>query len=735
MPYTLKPNQLHIKDPESEGFLPQNVVADAATKDQVAAVRLEGGNQVAAVQEKGEETLASIPADYTELSGEVGDLKSALDHTEHGFDMDSSAFTLGYGRSISTVFVIGGVKQSNGELQRITTSRARTGYLYLSGEHRIRNLSNGRISLQLLAVTIGTGYTVPVAYTTDANIDYTFSSGYAYVIQAKDTENESAMSGEALAICNDSIVLASGTFDVGSIYPIEQNSNLFTGLSAGNANPNTGAINTSSDSKHTGYIKTKPGEKFYVTSNHCNVCFYDYSKVFVSGVAISNNTYAAIATRENPYAVVTVPDKAAYVVFATYMGEYAKLVVTRVPGATQYPANYNLSAQFVPERNIVRDKSACLYDANLEKLEMYPTQWLSGSASSFTPGTGLALTSGTVRPYMYTTMEKSKISAVFTMSSAGEIRFGYDSSNSSIGDTTTDSMLVCIVDSAEHTLTIRLWNWSGDFGAILASTTFDFDLTNGHRYCISVEKDAVYHTTATLYDCDCPGEIAKAEYQKTYADTDEIISGYVRSWGCGRFSVISGSVILKRFSMWSTGNAHPKLYIIGDSFVEHAGRNRLCGWPQRLYDATGGDAFLSGRGGARADNILKRLPFELNVCHPQYGIVEIGTNDSVGSSSNIETFKTQIQKIIGILERENIIPVLVTISRRMDSDNLAFIQEANPWIRSLGYLYIDEAVAMSTGDGETQDATKYQPDKTHPTIAGGEAVFKWIEANLPELIY
>lgn len=78
MPYTLKPNQLHIKDPESEGFLPQNVVADAATKDQVAAVRLEGGNQVAAVQEKGEETLASIPADYAALSGDVEDIQSAL---------------------------------------------------------------------------------------------------------------------------------------------------------------------------------------------------------------------------------------------------------------------------------------------------------------------------------------------------------------------------------------------------------------------------------------------------------------------------------------------------------------------------------------------------------------------------------------------------------------------------------------------------------------------------------
>jgi len=78
MPYTLKPNKIFAKDPNSDGYLPQNVVTDASTADQVSAIQTAGAQQVAAVEEKGEETLASIPEDYTELSGEVGDLKSAF---------------------------------------------------------------------------------------------------------------------------------------------------------------------------------------------------------------------------------------------------------------------------------------------------------------------------------------------------------------------------------------------------------------------------------------------------------------------------------------------------------------------------------------------------------------------------------------------------------------------------------------------------------------------------------
>lgn len=59
----------------------ETAATDAVTAAQTAAVQAvqtESSTQQAAVQAKGEQTIASIPADYTALSGEVDDLKSAL---------------------------------------------------------------------------------------------------------------------------------------------------------------------------------------------------------------------------------------------------------------------------------------------------------------------------------------------------------------------------------------------------------------------------------------------------------------------------------------------------------------------------------------------------------------------------------------------------------------------------------------------------------------------------------
>lgn len=80
MPYTLKPNKIFAKDPNGDGYFPQNVVTDQSTTEQVALINSTGAAQVSAIQAKGTQTLDSIPDDYTALQGEVDDLKSALTH-------------------------------------------------------------------------------------------------------------------------------------------------------------------------------------------------------------------------------------------------------------------------------------------------------------------------------------------------------------------------------------------------------------------------------------------------------------------------------------------------------------------------------------------------------------------------------------------------------------------------------------------------------------------------------
>lgn len=57
----------------------QRAAIETAGTAQVTAVQAEGQTQQTAIQQKGADTLASIPADYTELAGDVADLKSQID--------------------------------------------------------------------------------------------------------------------------------------------------------------------------------------------------------------------------------------------------------------------------------------------------------------------------------------------------------------------------------------------------------------------------------------------------------------------------------------------------------------------------------------------------------------------------------------------------------------------------------------------------------------------------------
>lgn len=77
----------------------QRAAIETAGAAQVNAIQAEGQTQQTAIQQKGADTLASIPADYTELSGDVADLKSEMnkrpsiegtDETDSDFDIADS---------------------------------------------------------------------------------------------------------------------------------------------------------------------------------------------------------------------------------------------------------------------------------------------------------------------------------------------------------------------------------------------------------------------------------------------------------------------------------------------------------------------------------------------------------------------------------------------------------------------------------------------------------------------
>lgn len=104
MAVTLKHVKMKIKDATSGEYDSVDILSDGTTAERVAAinsaattqienvnsagttqvgnVNTAGATQIAAVQAKGVETIESIPDDYTELSEEVTELKSAIDSME-----------------------------------------------------------------------------------------------------------------------------------------------------------------------------------------------------------------------------------------------------------------------------------------------------------------------------------------------------------------------------------------------------------------------------------------------------------------------------------------------------------------------------------------------------------------------------------------------------------------------------------------------------------------------------
>ena len=77
MPITIKTAQVNVKNSQGD-YVSINGVAEETTAQQVANITAAGAQQITAIQTKGEQTRASIPEDYTNLSDEVTDLKSAL---------------------------------------------------------------------------------------------------------------------------------------------------------------------------------------------------------------------------------------------------------------------------------------------------------------------------------------------------------------------------------------------------------------------------------------------------------------------------------------------------------------------------------------------------------------------------------------------------------------------------------------------------------------------------------
>lgn len=86
MPYTLKPNKLFVKDPNGNGYLPQNVVTDRATSDVVADITAAGTAQTNSINTAGTTQTNRVNSagatQITAIGNKAAELDSKLDEAD-----------------------------------------------------------------------------------------------------------------------------------------------------------------------------------------------------------------------------------------------------------------------------------------------------------------------------------------------------------------------------------------------------------------------------------------------------------------------------------------------------------------------------------------------------------------------------------------------------------------------------------------------------------------------------
>ena len=301
-----------------------------------------------------------------------------------------------------------------------------------------------------------------------------------------------------------------------------------------------------------------------------------------------------------------------------------------------------------------------------------------------------------------------KLTWTFKVNTVGAFAFGTrDGSGAANG-------YYVLVNPADKTLKIYNSDWEGTL-SIKRNLTIDFDILAGETYYAEIIKTGTLSTVFTLKCISAPG--------KTFSYTHNQLNNKLRGWGGVAFGSAGGVFELVNMTQRAQSEAECEVLLIGDSFLENASGELESeyAYAYRLREKLGEKLIASGRGGATTTALKNKYTTDFLAAKAKYTVLQIGSNDSL--SLTVATFKMNLLELIGRVEENGSIPVLVTIPRRYDTDNTAFITEANAWIKSLGYWYIDEYALLP--------ADRLLNDTIHPNAEGHDLILSNLLALIP----
>ena len=350
------------------------------------------------------------------------------------------------------------------------------------------------------------------------------------------------------------------------------------------------------------------------------------------------------------------------------------------------------------------------------------------NAGGFTKGPGYLISpriTGYEAQFYYnknTTLDKNKINVEIELTSLNTVV--------GVGLRTSEPIAVGRigeVDFINKKLIFRSgWDFRNDITRTQYEVNIPFKPSLNRSYKIELEKRSCFEGILTLTDMNT-------------GDKVQIVGNEVIGYGWDGPSIIAikGSFKVMKFVMINNQPKGARLGIYGDSFIEGAslGADAEKRYAVKIRSKLGGNCLISGRGGATVADLIKRLETDFDLFKPKYTLFAVGVNDSLIAS--FSTYKNNIEALINHVVKLGSEPILTTITRTVgEYDNLAFIETANPWIRSLGCKYIDFAKALSINyDGKTQNASLFFEDGIHPNIAGHEVMYEKALEDIKEVFY
>ena len=301
-----------------------------------------------------------------------------------------------------------------------------------------------------------------------------------------------------------------------------------------------------------------------------------------------------------------------------------------------------------------------------------------------------------------------KLTWTFKVNTVGAFAFGTrDGSGAANG-------YYVLVNPVDKTLKIYNSDWEGTL-SIKRNLTIDFDILAGETYYAEIIKTGTLSTEFTLKCISAPG--------KTFSYTHNQLNNKLRGWGGVAFGSAGGVFELVNMTQRAQSEAECEVLLIGDSFLENASSELSSeyAYAYKLREKLGEKLIASGRGGTTTASLKNKYTTDFLAAKAKYTVLQIGSNDSL--SLTVDTFKANLLELIGRVEENGSIPVLVTIPRRYDADNTTFITEANAWIKSLGYLYIDEYALLP--------ADRLLNDTIHPNAEGHDLILSNLLALIP----